>query len=95
MGIAFEGAKVGSLSQDLAVGQSQHGSSLPLEVRDAGIDRGTPGKQLEFATEAWVGIQRGAAVGTPLNDSAVRLPVPVMMIAMELPCDQPVCSTIS
>ena len=37
----------------------------------------------------------GAAEGTPSNASAVRLPVPPIIITIELPDDQPVRFTIS
>ena len=37
----------------------------------------------------------GAPAGSPLYDSAVRLPLPVMIMASELPLDQPGRLTIS
>ena len=37
----------------------------------------------------------GAAEGTPSNASAVRLPVPPIIITIELPDDQPVRFTVS
>ena len=67
MEITLEGAKVGSLSQDLVAGHSRLRFSLPLEVRDAGIDRRTPGKQLEFVTERWAAysvVPRSRSVAT-------------------------------
>ena len=38
---------------------------------------------------------KGAASGKPLKDSATLLPVPVIRIAIELPCNQVGRSTIS
>lgn len=38
---------------------------------------------------------KGAAAASPLNDSAVRSPLPVISTTSELPLDQPGRSTIS